>query len=90
VIAAAVSSSISLFTAGRQPPHMRPARLASATWRSEHAPSRTALRMVRSVTAWQWHTIMTAAEHINLENEVQCRCCRSFAGSSFIIFFQRL
>ncbi len=51
---------ISLIT-GRQPPHMRPARHARATWRTLRAPSRTAFRTWRSLTPWQWQTITRAS-----------------------------
>ena len=43
--------------AGRQPPHMRPARHARAICPTVRAPSRTASRIERSETPWQWQTI---------------------------------
>ena len=60
-----------------QPPQLRPARQAMPTSLREQAPSRTALRMVRSETPWQWQTIMGVlafgGDSRETENEVQYR-----------------
>jgi hypothetical protein len=50
------------------------------------------LRMARSVTPWQWQTIMTA-QHTILKMKFKVICRRRYSspsGSNFTIFFQWL
>src|SRR5262245_56121556 len=81
---AASTASVEMISqiVGRQPPHMRPARHARATCPTVRAPSRTASRIERSETPWQWQTIKRRlrredpqwGDYDTYENGFQYRC----------------